>query len=112
MARQTVHAVTVLGEVLNLPLTFGTLKAFRDAGILPSAVIRPNALVDEVASVVTLVTVAKVCGRAVTEDQVVASARMADLRNEATRTHTALVLMFGPEETPEPPKEEPQTTAT
>lgn len=104
MAKPTVQAVTVLGEVLNLPLTFGTLRAMRDAGVLPSTVIRKGSLVDEVAAVDTLVTVSRVCGRQATADQVVASASMAALRQEASAVHVALVLMFGPEEETPAPK--------
>jgi hypothetical protein len=110
MPRASVHAVTVMGEALSLPLTFATLRAMRDAGVLPSAVIRPHHLVDEVASVVTLVAAARVCGKAVTEDELVQSAKMSEIRKAATEIHTALVFMFGPEETPEPPKAEPPAT--
>lgn len=108
MARASVHAVVVVGESLSLPLTFATLRAFKDAGVLPSAMVRPNALVDEVASITTLVTVARLCGKKVTEDEIVASAKMSEIRGQATEAHLALVLMFGPEEAPPVPKEEPQ----
>lgn len=108
MARRSVLAVVVMGETLSLPLTFATLRAMRDAGVLPSSVIRSNHLVDEVSSVITLMVVAKVCGKKdVTEDGLVASAKMSRLRGEASLVQTALVMMFGPEEEPEAPKEEP-----
>lgn len=110
MAKPTVLAVSVMGEGLSLPLTFGTLRAMRDAGVLPSTVLRKGNLVDEVAAVDTLVTVARLCGRQATVDQVVASATMGALRQEATAVHIALVVMFGPEEETPGPKGEGQET--
>lgn len=93
-----------MGEGLSLPLTFATLRAFKDAGILPSSLVRPNTLVDEVAAVLTLKVVAKLCGKDLSEDAIVASEKMSVLRGKATETHVALVMMFGPEETPADPK--------
>lgn len=110
MGRPTVHTVVVAGETLSLPLTFATLRAMKVAGVLPSAVIRSTALVDEVDAVVTLVAVSQICGKPVTEDQVRESAIMGDLRRAASDVHTALVMMFGPEKTPDP-KEVPPPPA-
>jgi hypothetical protein len=102
--KSTVHAVTVMGQGLSLPLTFGTLRAFKEFQVLPSRVLMDSKgnLPDELDTIQTIRATAQACSVAVpTEDQVAASAKLSQLRKEALAIHLALVMMFGPEEEPE-----------